>query len=61
MSVSFYEFLFRFLQVEEANQVDPYVRLSLFDANSGGTEAFRTSTQMNDGAAAFFVVRQPVP
>lgn len=30
--------------------MDPYVRLTLFDAASGGTEAFRTTTQMNDAS-----------
>lgn len=30
--------------------MDPYVRLSLFDPTKGGTESFRTSTQMNDAS-----------
>lgn len=30
--------------------MDPYVRLSLFDPTSGGTEAFRSTTQMNDAS-----------
>jgi hypothetical protein len=38
------------LEYKETNEVDPYVRLTLFDATTGGTEAFRTSTQMNDAS-----------
>lgn len=38
------------LQYKETNEVDPYVRLSLFDPESGGTESFRSSTQMNDAS-----------
>jgi hypothetical protein len=38
------------VQYKETNEVDPYVRLSLFDPTSGGTEAFRSTTQMNDAS-----------
>ena len=38
------------MQYKETNEVDPYVRLSLFDPTSGGTEAFRSTTQMNDAS-----------
>lgn len=36
------------LEYKETNEVDPYVRLSLFDPERGATEAFRTSVQVND-------------
>ena len=42
--------LFDAVQYKETNEVDPYVRLSLFDPTSGGTEAFRSTTQMNDAS-----------
>ena len=30
--------------------MDPYVSLSLFDATTGGTEKYTTTTQMNDAS-----------
>lgn len=38
----------RDLEYKEANEVDPYVRLTLFDPERGGTESFRTTVQVND-------------
>lgn len=49
------------MQYQETNQVDPYVRLTLFDPSTGGTEAFRTSTQMNDASPRLASVVQLAP
>ncbi len=33
---------------EKSGQVDAYIRMTLYDPSTGNTEAFRTSTQIND-------------
>ncbi len=51
------QFLFcNHLQYAETNEVDPYVKLSVFDPETGGTEAFKTSVQMNDASPRWVFV-----
>ena len=38
---------------EKSGQVDAYVRMTLYDPSTGHTEAFRTTTQINDPSPRF--------